>query len=220
MSSPMITPSGQSIDLFFSDEEISRITEAYPNSAILEPGRYIKYDRGEGAERSTFNSYEHPEYEVFDSFSESSANVITDASTDDELIEFAKSHDLEFDQLRFTRDMMRAEANGKTIDTVSVVIPGASSHGYSHDQLFFDHARLVTTYPGIFNLDGSPKFMRAPVFTLKHRSPVVNVDGDRRPNDDLLELQVDFEDRVDRNKLISRFSIGNPLTGKGTFIEF
>lgn len=212
------------IDLKFSNKEIARITETYPGSAVLEPGRYMHYDRGEGMKYNTVDTYYHPEYDVFKdgSFSDNDSAPLSSSSTDEELAQYAKDHNLEVDQLRFTRDMIQADESGTKSDVVAAEIAGSEDHGYSHDKLILDQNKVAAKYPGMLKEDGSPKLMTSLVFELKNRAPIVNVYAEHEvASDDLIELHAECENAPGmESKLLSRFSIGDPVAGRGSFIEY
>lgn len=220
-SFPKTITNKKTIDLEFSDKEIAEILKDNPGAIVLEPGRYIAIDRGEGSDYNTFDDDRFPEYKVF-VYSNREPLLSVDSS-DEDLTEFAQKNNLEVDQLRFTRDTTRIDDESKTFPLTKAFIPGYSEHGYSHDLSFLDFDKVKEVYPGILNPDGSMKFnLYSPTFEITHRCPIVNLGANDFNNEELFEMREELDmKRGDMNAPIpSIFSIGDPSKDKGSFILF
>lgn len=218
-SFPVKVTDTEPINLKFSEKEIAQIVKDNPGAIILEPGKYIAMARGEGAKYSVADLYSHPEYEVF-SYDPRPQDLSSD-STDEDLLAVAGSKDLEFDQLRFIRDNMKAEDDNTDPPCTVATSSGSSYHGYSSNLAFLDMDAVRKNYPGILNKDGRMKFNRgATAFELKNKAPIVNVDAPDEPNEDIAEMRatMDMERTNAKDIMPSVFTIGDPSKGKGSFV--
>lgn len=220
-SFPLTVTNKEPIDLKFSDEEIAEILKENPGAIVLEPGRYIQMDRGEGSQYNSFDEERFPEYKVFSYFNREP--LLSIEASDEELKDFAEKNNLEVDQLRFTRDTMRINDETNSFPLTKAIIPGYSYHGYSSDKSFLDYDKVKETYPGILNPDGSMKFnIYSPTFEIIHRSPIVSLGAKDFDNEELFEMREELDmKRGNMNAPIpSSFTIGDPSKGKGSFIMF
>lgn len=215
---PKTVTNSEPINLKFSEKEIAKIVQDNPGAITLEPGKYIALIRGEGAGYSTVDTYKNPEYEVF-SYDPRPQDLSSD-STDEDLLVVAGSKDLEFDQLRFIRDNMKAEDNQADPPCTVAVSSGDSYHGYSNDIAFLDMDAVRKNYPGILNKDGSMKFNQvATAFELKNKAPIVNANAPDATDHSLSEMRENMDENRSATGLFpSVFTIGDPSKGKGSFV--
>lgn len=191
----------------YSQEEINSIKERYPATVVLEPGKYVVFEEGEGAQYSTLDydeKFVHSTYNV-------DKSKLDENSTDDEIVEYARRNNEDSDRLRFTRDRM----NNNT-DHLSVKNDGEYAHGYSMTQHYYNTESLKKEYPGMFNTKGDIDLPHVPSFEIKKDTPVINVMGEST-SDDLLNYSIEREDEARAEGINFRFYIGDPDSEKGGF---
>lgn len=224
---PVEVSTDSPIDLKFSNKEIAKILEDHPAAIVLEPGRYMLMEPGEGT-AYMFDEEKHPEYEhLADKFSED-LNIDDDEafenSSDDDLRVFAEKRDLDFDQVRFIRDLDRAEqaeSNWSKFNATKGFIKGNYEHGWVTDLSFMDYEKIAKEYPGMFAENGLPKFLpAATVFELKNKAPVISLlapDSDEQ----LFDASQEAETAIWQNGYYAgRFTIGDPSRGRGSFLRY
>lgn len=224
---PVEVTADSPIDLKFSNKEIAKILEDHPTAIVLEPGRYMMIEPGEGTE-FMFDDEKHPEYEhLAGKFNEDLNNDDLDdweafeQASDDDLRVFAEKRNLEFDQVRFIRDLDRVEGDWSNFNATKGFIKGGYEHGWVTDLAYLDHDKIAKEYPGMFDENGIPKFMQGPtVFELKHKAPVINLlvpNGDEQ----LWEAADEAETAIWQNGYhAARFTIGDPSRGRGSFLKY
>lgn len=209
-SSPVTTSHLDPIDLKFSEKEIAEILERHPDAIVLEPGRYMQYETGEGAMYSSYAD-DRSDYSQFAGMLENSENI-----SDEDIRKYAEDTNLNADHLRFMKDLAEAERKGEEYPFQKGRIKGDSAHGYSTDQSFLDADKVREAYPGMFNKKGAPMFLNTPTFELKNKAPVIGVFAKDSTDDSIFELREELIMKG-TGEIISPVAIGDPANGKGTF---
>lgn len=202
------------INLKFSNKEIDKIVKDHPTAIVLEPGRYMMVltEDGWGTDFTELPESGYSDIELPDGVE------IEDAS-DEILSSYAKEHNLEVDQLRFMRDLSKTDQDYSKFSATKGFIPGVHFNGYYNDLSAFDYDKVAKEYPGIIDEDGSLKWLSpgTPIIELKHKTPVIMPYATGGDEELYAAWEAEYA-KAEGYTEVAIFTIGDPLSGKGSFV--